>query len=73
MLQHSKSCRLLCAILPDQYVALIALQLSAHRTSILKSVATVCFHSHPSTTGVVLHIIAVREFVVKQLAKRARN
>ena len=61
----------LCLILPDHYVALIALQLSAHRTSILRSVATVCFHSHPSTLGFVLHKIAVREFVFKQLAKGA--
>ena len=34
-------------MLPDQYVVLVALQFSANRTRILKSVATVCFHSHP--------------------------
>jgi len=62
---------LLSLILPEQYVALIALQLSAHRRSILKRLAAVCFHSHPSTPGVVLHKTAVREFVLKQLAKRA--
>jgi hypothetical protein len=49
----------------------MALQLSAHSAVILKSVAEVCLYSHPFTPGVVLHKISVREFVFKQLAKRA--
>jgi hypothetical protein len=61
----------LSLILPDQYFALIALQLSAHRTSTLRSATAVHFHSHPSSADVVLHKIAVREFVFKQLVKRA--